>query len=286
MLPHFTVPLQKQQNMRGREVVPSALGDADLVDPEQPIDLERWVVDFVPETEDRVQTAQEIISTGLLFAAIVIFAACWYWTPMRQFLDPAVLAERTSHIKQISLLILAVIAIYTAGSLILFPITVLLLITIFLFDSIYGIAYGLIGATGAAAFTYWIGHLLGRNRVRKIAGKKLNRITKLISKRGLLTIVVVRLLPIAPFSIVNIVAGASRIRFYDFIIGTIIGLLPGLLGMCLFEASLKTALIDPSPLNIMILIAVIGSILVVAVLIKNKLEQHKGSTEAQQYVHS
>jgi phospholipase D1/2 len=268
------------------QLVPSALGDADLVDPEQPIDLERWVVDFVPETEDRIQTGQEIISTGLFFAAIVIFAACWYWTPMRRYLDPLALAERTSQIKQIPLLIMTVIATYTAGSLILFPITALLLVTIFLFNSIYGIAYGIIGATGAAAITYWIGHLLGRNRVRKIAGKKLNRITKLISKRGLLTIVVVRLLPIAPFSIVNIVAGASRIRFYDFIIGTLIGLLPGLLGMSLFEASLKEALINPSALNIMILIAVIGTLLVVAVLIKNKLEQHKGPAEAHQYVHS
>jgi phospholipase D1/2 len=268
------------------QLVPSALGDADLVDPEQPIDLERWVVDFVPETEDRIETGQQIISTGLFFAAIVIFAACWYWTPMRQYLDPVMLGERTSHIKQIPLLILAVIAGYTAGSLILFPITVLLLVTIFLFDSIYGIAYGIIGATGAAAFTYWIGHLLGRNRVRRIAGKKLNRITKLISKRGLLTIVVVRLLPIAPFSIVNIVAGASRILFFDFIIGTVIGLLPGLLGMSLFEASLKAALINPSPLNIMILIAVVGTLLVVAGLIKNKLEQHKESTKAQQYVHT
>jgi phospholipase D1/2 len=267
------------------QLVPSALGDADLVDPEQPIDLERWVVDFVPETEDRIRTGQEIISAGLFFAAIVIFAACWYWTPMRMYLDPAVLAERTSHIKQIPLLILSVVAIYTAASLILFPITVLLLITIFLFDSIYGIVYGIIGATGAATVIYWIGHLLGRNRVRRIAGKKLNRITKLISKRGLLTIVVVRLLPIAPFSIVNVVAGASRILFFDFIIGTVIGLLPGLLGMSLFEASLKTALVDPSPLNIMILIAVIGTLFVVAILIKNRLESHKGSSETQQYVH-
>jgi uncharacterized membrane protein YdjX (TVP38/TMEM64 family) len=267
------------------QLVPSALGDADLVDPEQPIDLERWVVDFVPETEDRLQTGQQIISTGLFFAAIVIFAACWYWTPMRQYLDPAMLAERTSHIKQIPLLIVIVLAIYTTGSLILFPITVLLLVTIFFFDSIYGIAYGILGATGAAAFTYWIGHLLGRNRVRRIAGKKLNRITKLISKRGLLTIVVVRLLPIAPFSIVNIVAGASRILFFDFIIGTVIGLLPGLLGMSLFEASLKAALVNPSALNIMILIAVIGTLFVVAVLIKNRLEQHKDPAKAQQYVH-
>jgi hypothetical protein len=43
--------------------------------------------------------------------------------------------------------------------------------------------------------------------------------------------------------------------------------------------------VNPNALNIMILIAVIGTLFVVAVLIKNKLEQHKGSAEAQQYVH-
>ena len=37
------------------------------------------------------------------------------------------------------------------------------------------------------------------------------------------------MLPIAPFSIVNVVAGASHIRWSDFLLGTVIGLLPGII---------------------------------------------------------
>ena len=49
-----------------------------------------------------------------------------------------------------------------------------------------------------------------------------------VRKRGLLAVVTFRLLPVAPFTLVNLAAGASGIRFADFLVGTVIGLLPGL----------------------------------------------------------
>jgi phospholipase D1/2 len=45
------------------------------------------------------------------------------------------------------------------------------------------------------------------------------------------TIAAIRLVPIAPFTVVNIVAGASDIRLGPFIAGTILGMAPGWLLM-------------------------------------------------------
>ncbi len=262
------------------EFSPSLLTDRDIVDPERPIDFEGWVDDFVVETEQKKQIGNEIFMTGVFLALVVLLAASWYWTPLRNFVDPKELAENVASVKSGPLSLLIVTGSYLAGSLVLFPITILMLATIFLYGPIFGFGYSLIGSVAAAAFTYWIGRLLARNRVREIAGNKLNRISKLIAKKGLLTIIFVRMLPIAPFSIVNIVAGASRIRFLDFILGTAIGMLPGLLGMTLFGNSLKSAIKRPDAFSVFMLVVVIGSLLLLAAIIRNRLGVRRKLTNA------
>jgi uncharacterized membrane protein YdjX (TVP38/TMEM64 family) len=55
------------------------------------------------------------------------------------------------------------------------------------------------------------------------------------------------MLPIAPFSIVNVVAGASHIRWSDFVLGTVIGLLPGIVTMTFFIDRAIAAVRSPGP---------------------------------------
>jgi uncharacterized membrane protein YdjX (TVP38/TMEM64 family) len=253
------------------EASSSILTDRDIVDPERPIDFEGWVNDFVAEEEEEKEIGNEVLLTGIFLALVVLLAASWYWTPLRDFVDPKTLAEKAGSMKNSPFSLLVVLGSYLAGSLVLFPITILMLATIFLYGPVFGFSYSLIGSVAAAAFTYWIGRAIARNRVREIAGNKLNRISSLIAKKGLLTIIFARVLPIAPFSIINIVAGASHVRFVDFILGTAIGMLPGLLGMTLFGNSLKSAIKNPDPFSVFILIVVVGSLLLLAAIIRKRL---------------
>ena len=70
--------------------------------------------------------------------------------------------------------------------------------------------------------------------MRRLAGSRLNRITRRLAKKGVMAIAVVRLLPIAPFSVVNAVAGASHIRLRDFMLGTALGMAPGIIVTVIF----------------------------------------------------
>ena len=72
------------------------------------------------------------------------------------------------------------------------------------------------GALLSAAVTYAIGRQLGHDALRKFAGKRLNRLSQRLGRRGLLAMVIVRLLPIAPYSMGNVVAGASHIRWREY----------------------------------------------------------------------
>ena len=52
---------------------------------------------------------------------------------------------------------------------------------------------------------------------------------------------VLRLLPIAPFTVVNLVAGASEIRARDYMLGSLFGMSPGIVLMTMFGDRLGMA---------------------------------------------
>jgi phospholipase D1/2 len=67
--------------------------------------------------------------------------------------------------------------------------------------------------------------------LERALGPRTSRVRRAIVRRGMLAVAAVRLVPIAPFSLVNLVAGASRIPFADYVSGTAIGMAPGLIIM-------------------------------------------------------
>jgi phospholipase D1/2 len=68
-------------------------------------------------------------------------------------------------------------------------------------------------------------------------------------RRGLVAMTALRLVPIAPFVVESVVAGAIHIRFRDFALGTLIGMLPGSLATTVFGSQIEAALRDPGTIN-------------------------------------
>jgi uncharacterized membrane protein YdjX (TVP38/TMEM64 family) len=87
----------------------------------------------------------------------------------------------------------------------------------------------------------------------------------LLSRQSFATLSLVRLLPIAPYSLVNMVAGASHVPFRMFLAATLVGMSPGVLAITIFSNQLKSSLTDPGPwsfilLGLVSLLMVAGSI--------------------------
>jgi uncharacterized membrane protein YdjX (TVP38/TMEM64 family) len=107
--------------------------------------------------------------------------------------------------------------------------------------------------------------------VRRLAGDRLNRISKRLARRGVIAIAVLRLLPLAPFTIVNVVAGASHIGLRDFILGTVIGMAPGILATVVFVDRILEAVRNPGIGTFVSLAAVAGLLVAVAVVVRRRL---------------
>ena len=67
--------------------------------------------------------------------------------------------------------------------------------------------------------------------------------------RGLLAMTALRLVPLAPFAVEGVVAGAVRIKLWHFMLGTAIGILPGTLASTVFGNQLQAWLEDPDQIN-------------------------------------
>jgi uncharacterized membrane protein YdjX (TVP38/TMEM64 family) len=106
---------------------------------------------------------------------------------------------------------------------------------------------------------------LDRQAVRRIARGRLNRLSQVMRRRGVIAMTAVRLVPIAPYAVVNVVAGAIRIQPLHFLIGTAIGILPGTLFATVFGDQLVTGFRDPRSLNPWLIAALVAIAGVLAV---------------------
>lgn len=226
-----------------------------------------------PESGKRHVTMQ-VAAMAVVLLLLVLMAAAWRWTPLNEWLDPQSLISIAESLHERPDTPLIIACVYVVSALVLFPVTLLNTVIVIVFGPLVGAGYALGGAALSAAVTYGIGRRLGRKTVRRIAGARVNRLSSRLAQRGIMAVTVVRLLPIAPFTVVNLVAGASQISFRDFMIGSVLGMAPGITATAIFIDRAAAALKDPGLATIGLFAAVL--ILIAAAVIG--VRRHLGKT--------
>ncbi|HKT33543.1 MAG TPA: VTT domain-containing protein [Nitrospira sp.] len=250
------------------EVVP----DEAFIDPSRPYEMQ-----FIP-AERRKPALRQVItgSSGLL--ALILLAGLWHWTPLRDLLDVTSLVASLEAVANGPVALLLTVGGFLIGGLLVMPVMVLIAVTILAFGPWWGFWYALIGMTASALLTFGIGRVLGRRLMDHLSGSWVHRISRTLAKKGVLTVVTLRMLPVAPFSILNAVAGASHIRTRDFFVGTVVGELPGLIGLALFLDQVTETIRHPDPGSIVLLVVIAAGIVLTAWALgrwlSNRPEEH------------
>ena len=181
-------------------------------------------------------------------AALVALAAAWAWTPMRAWLDVDLVVTSLQRFGRAFGPVAAVCGFALALT-VAVPLIFLTLVAVVAFGPVAGFACAMAGALVGAAASYGVGWFLGRDVVRRLAGERINQLSQRLARRGVLAGSAVRLVPVAPFAVVNMVAGASHIRLRDLLLGTAIGMTPATLAMVVFVDQITDALRRPTPLT-------------------------------------
>ena len=195
-----------------------------------------------------------LAALAAVLLVLIGLAAAWSWSPMKQWLDVSVIVANLEQYGRELGPVIAVLG-FTAALVVAIPLTFLTLVALVAYGPASGFFIAITAATLGAAVTFLLGKLLGHEVVRRIGGKKVNAVSQRLSKRGILSVIAIRMVPVAPFAIINMIAGATHLRLRDMLIGTAIGMTPGTLIMAFFIEQLIDALKRPSLLTLAILAA-------------------------------
>ena len=182
---------------------------------------------------------------ALVAGPVLLLGVAWRYTPLASFLDPQTFSASLQSVNGAWGPAMA-LGLFMVLGLLAFPVNVLIVATAAAFGIWPGLLYAAVGALVSAFLTYLVGRRAGPDVLRKFMGPRINRISRSIARNGIMAVTMVRLMPVAPFTLVNLVAGAIRIPMLDYMAGTALGLAPGLLLMTALGDRLLRIMQDPS----------------------------------------
>jgi phospholipase D1/2 len=218
--------------------------ESELLDPEKPIDPDELINHFVrPDQQPLVY--RHLLKVIVLIAGVLVIAAFWRLAPVSEWVDVASVKAAAEWVRQQPLTPVLVMVGYILGGLVAFPVTLMIIATVLVFGPWWGLFYALTGAELSALTVFWTGRWLGRKTVRRFAGSLLNRLSQRLSQAGLMTVITFRIVPVAPFSVINLIAGVSEIQWRDFALGTLVGMVPGVLAIVVLADRVSASLHKP-----------------------------------------
>jgi uncharacterized membrane protein YdjX (TVP38/TMEM64 family) len=222
---------------------------AAVADPEEPIAPDILGLEREVQREEQYREGIHWKKLAGIAGALAALAALWLFTPLAGIVSPQHIVDWAHQWGASWWAPLAAIAAYTPVAFTLFPRPLLTLFLVVAFGPWLGGLYAYAGVLVATAATYYAGRKMRRDSVRRIAGAKLDRIVPVLRKHGILAMTLLRVVPLAPFAVLGIVVGAVRLRLRDLLVGTALGLLPGLAATMLFGDQLETALTGHGDVN-------------------------------------
>jgi phosphatidylserine/phosphatidylglycerophosphate/cardiolipin synthase-like enzyme/uncharacterized membrane protein YdjX (TVP38/TMEM64 family) len=230
---------------RVSEDIDELVPDSGLIDPPEPFSPDYFVGEYVPD-EHRPAGRRRLLGFLGVIAALLAMAAAWRWTPLHEWLAPDGLSRLIDSFSSPGLRALAGIGGALLASLLMVPLTLLAMVTGIVFQGWEAFAYIFAAALLSSALGFAGGQLLGRGAIERLSGSRLQQLSKRLAERGTVAVALLRLVPIAPFTVFNFVAGASHLGFRQFLVGSLLGLAPGLGAITLFSTSLWRAITAPS----------------------------------------
>jgi uncharacterized membrane protein YdjX (TVP38/TMEM64 family) len=140
-----------------------------------------------------------------------------------------------------------------------------------------GFAYSWIGTMVSSLVGFYLGRLAGARTLGSFSGEGLKRFMELIGRNGFLASLIVRLVPSAPFIVVNMAAGVTPMRVLDFVLGTGVGIVPKIALTCFAGNSLAQVMRGEGRAgHIVLLVAVVVVWLVIGWFARRWLKRREG----------
>ena len=141
-------------------------------------------------------------------------------------------------------------AAFTVLGLAMVPVLVMIAATGLAFGPWLGPPYAMVACLTSASAGFGIGRWIGPARVRSVGGERAVKITRALERNGTLAVFFLRKVP-APFMLANILAGASGVRYRDFVLGTLLGMGAFVVALAGFGYQFREVIRNPTPTTVL-----------------------------------
>lgn len=258
------------------------LEDMNWLDMEKPTELEMAVDQWGFASEiasKKLGVSPRILLLGLTILFAIALGLAWHYflkspkgpeaTLRSLLLDP--LSDPGQAVFLIPL-------IYGLGAILFIPINLLIIVTASIESTGLALVYIFVGITANVAVGYTLGRLAGHFIFQRFFGKRTQTILDRIGQGQFLTILFIRLFPIAPSSLINLAAGSGKVPFFRFLGATIVGMAPGTFMLVLFQKSLMDVFREPGIGSILTLITLAAITFIIFRWSKRRFSQYRGKS--------
>ena len=170
---------------------------------------------------------QKTIFTILLIALIGGLVSLWKFTPLGDLITPDRIEAAVNELRQSPGSTIYTTICYILALMAFVPAAPLTLGVAAAFGPKIGFTIAIIGAMVAALGGFLLGRIVNPGYLGIMIGTAIERVRQQVKDASIPAITFLRLLPIAPFNAVNLALGIVKLRLDVFIIGTLLGFLPG-----------------------------------------------------------
>ncbi len=180
------------------------------------------LVDFAQNMDARAWRAVAASIAMIVIALIVlVIGRLYYGAEIEAFID-ATLGEA----RRTRLGLPITIAVFTITAYVGAPQFMLILACVVAFGPEQGFWFAWIATIVSGAVTYFTGRLAGAETRKRLGGATGGRFTRFMGKNAFMASMIVRVVPTAPFIVVNTAFGAAQANFWPYLAGLAIGVLP------------------------------------------------------------
>jgi uncharacterized membrane protein YdjX (TVP38/TMEM64 family) len=177
-----------------------------------------------------------LIKASILVAFVLVAIYVIRFTPVKGFLTPEALSRFLTAAGMWAPLVYMLV--YAVGVCMFVPGTLLTALGAAIFGAYWGFAYVWLGAMVGASAAFWIGRTLGREFAASLIGDRLKKYDDAIERNGFATTLYLRLVYF-PFTPMNFGMGLTKVRFWDYLFGTGLGIIVGTFIFTFFVGTLK-----------------------------------------------
>jgi uncharacterized membrane protein YdjX (TVP38/TMEM64 family) len=210
-----------------------------------------------------------------LVVVLVLFLA-WRFTPLADVLTARNVVRWARAVGSVRGSELLMIIAFVLSAFVMFPRPVLTLLSIIAYGALAGFGVSMGGILASATAVYFAGRAVPKDTLDEHGGAQLERTVKTLRKHGVLAAFAVSIVPVAPFPLIGMTAGAARVKLWQYLTGVMLGMLPGTVATALFTNQLLAALDEEAEVNYWIVAAALLVLAALIVIVKRWLQKiHK-----------